>query len=331
MMRKMASVRKIDKIREHTNADTLELAILGGWQVVVKKGEFQAGDLCVYCEIDSIMRERPEFEFLASCKYRIKTVKLRKELSQGICFPLSILPEGDYAEGDDVTEILGVTKHEPPVSTQLAGQARGNFPSLVVKTDEPRIQNLGQDFEQIRTLRLVKTEKLEGASLSLGRLDDGDFHVCSRNIDLKETDENAYWKAVRQLDLEEKMQRLSDIVLQGELVGASIQGNIYKLSRLDIYVFGGFNWKEQRYLSWPELSELCGERDIKMVPLLDDNFIIGDRTTQDILDMADGQSKLHPTKREGIVFRSYGLIKDVPYGKISFKAVSNKFLLKHGD
>ncbi len=93
MERKLATIQKIIEVHPIVNADNLERAVIKGWNVVVKKGEFQAGDLCVYCEIDSLMPERPEFEFLESKKYRIKTTKFRGQVSQGIAFPLSILPE----------------------------------------------------------------------------------------------------------------------------------------------------------------------------------------------------------------------------------------------
>ncbi len=144
-MRKLATIATIDQILPHPNADTLELAKIRGWQVVVKKGEFQSGDLCVYCEIDAVMPERPEFEFLRDRKFRIKTIRLRGELSQGICFPLSILPMGEVylepLEGDDVTEALGIQLHQPPIPACLSGDVNGVFPSFIPKTDCERIQN----------------------------------------------------------------------------------------------------------------------------------------------------------------------------------------------
>lgn len=166
-MRQLASIQKIQEILDHSNADNLEIARIKGWQVIIRKGEFKEGDLCVYCEIDSVMPEKPEFEFLAPRKYRIKTTKLRGEISQGIAFPLSILNQGDWEfglisisteekgytpsikrKGDssilneinlvpglDVTEILGVTKYDPPIPACLGGTALGRFFSHSIKTD----------------------------------------------------------------------------------------------------------------------------------------------------------------------------------------------------
>jgi len=115
-LRKLASIQKIRALTPIEGADAIEMATVLGWQLVVKKGEFQAGGLCVYCEIDSILPARPEFEFLKPRGMRIKTIRLRGQISQGICFPLSILPEGSpIEEGADVTEILGIAKWEMPI------------------------------------------------------------------------------------------------------------------------------------------------------------------------------------------------------------------------
>src|SRR5205807_2092720 len=120
-------------------ADAIEKATVLGWELVVKKGEFQSGAPCVYCEIDSLMPDRPEFAFLKPRGMRIRTVRLRGQFSQGICFPLSILPEGTEAqEGMDVTELLGITKYEPPLPANLAGKVKGGFPGFLPKTDETR-------------------------------------------------------------------------------------------------------------------------------------------------------------------------------------------------
>ncbi len=153
-IRKLASIRRIDDIKPIENADRIEVAKVGGWNVIVKKGEFKIGQLCVYCEIDSLLPERPEFEFLRpKHHFRIKTQKMRGIISQGIVFPLEILPEHDrliileefhmngneHIVGQDVTEKLGITKYEPPIAPQLMGMAKGNFPvDIVPKTDEER-------------------------------------------------------------------------------------------------------------------------------------------------------------------------------------------------
>ena len=104
-MRKLASIQKIMNLQPIAQADAIEKATVLGWQLVVKKEEFKVGDLVVYCEIDSLMPHRTEFEFLKPRGMRVRTIRLRGQISQGICFPLSILPtDFDMKEDADCTE-----------------------------------------------------------------------------------------------------------------------------------------------------------------------------------------------------------------------------------
>lgn len=128
-MRKLASIQVITDIRPIDGKDRIVLATVEGWHVIVTK-DFNVGDKVVYCEIDSLMPEKPEFEFLRPKKFKIKTMKMGNAVSQGICFPLSILPPRDtpYEVGEDVTEILGV-KHieetvDDPVPANTAPQKK---------------------------------------------------------------------------------------------------------------------------------------------------------------------------------------------------------------
>jgi len=90
-MRNLASIQKIKSLSPIEGADAIEKAEILGWELVVKKNEFNVGDFCVYCEVDSILPQLPMFEFLRSKKFRIRTAKFRGQISQGIAFPLSIL------------------------------------------------------------------------------------------------------------------------------------------------------------------------------------------------------------------------------------------------
>lgn len=113
-MRKLATIRTIAEIRPIPEADRIEVAQIDGWEVIIsKKDNFSQGDKVVYIEIDSKMPATPEYEFLKSRKYVVKTIKMRGQISQGLVLPLAVLPPGNYKVGDDVTEILGVTKHDP--------------------------------------------------------------------------------------------------------------------------------------------------------------------------------------------------------------------------
>lgn len=163
-MRKLASIQKIKALEPIPCADAIEKATVLGWQLVVKKGEFQVNDLAVYCEIDSILPDWPAFEFLKPRGMRIRTVRLRGQISQGICFPLSVLPAGvEVVEDADCTDVLGIVKYEPPIPACLSGVMKGSFPSFIPKTDETRVQVLQPVLDAYAGERCVVTEKLDGA------------------------------------------------------------------------------------------------------------------------------------------------------------------------
>jgi len=347
MERKLATIEKITEIRPHPDADALELATIRGWQVVVKLGSFKAGDLCVYFEIDSLMPERPEFEFLAPRKYRIKTTKLRGQISQGIAFPLTILPmkvahqvaNGEWDVGYDVTEILGVTKYEAPIPACLAGQVVGSFPSHSIKTDEERIQNLTELYPEYKKYIWVATEKLDGSSCTYHIKDDL-FGVSSRNLELKEDGKNSLWGVARALNIEYKMRlfmaanNLKVLTIQGELVGEGIQKNKYKLKGQTIRIFRIFDPTSYRFFSYEEFIVAADEMRLTSVPIIDDEFTLPD-TMEELIKYADGRSALCDTAREGVVFVAKELIDPTArplenyQGRLSFKVISNKFILKH--
>ena len=148
-MRKLASIQHIKNLEPIEGADAIEKATVLGWQVVVKKGEYKVGDLTVYIEIDSLLPETSDFEFMRKNKFRVRTIRLRGQVSQGICFQPSILPPDFILDEDaDCTEALGIVKYEPPVPAHLAGIAKGRFPGFIPKTDETRVQVLQEVLEK---------------------------------------------------------------------------------------------------------------------------------------------------------------------------------------
>ena len=117
--RKLAHIEKIEWKRPIDGADRIELVGVLGWQCIAKKDEFKVGDLCVYIEIDSVVdKTNPDFAFLEKRNYKIKTMKMKGVLSQGIVFPLSILPKNDWCIGDDVTSTLKITEIEDDIPKQ---------------------------------------------------------------------------------------------------------------------------------------------------------------------------------------------------------------------
>ncbi|MFH1319511.1 MAG: RNA ligase (ATP) [Bacteroidota bacterium] len=327
-MRKLASIQKIIALGPIEDADSIEKATVLGWQLVVKKGDFNVGDLCVYCEIDSLLPERPGFEFLMPYKMRIKTIKLRGQISQGICFPLSILPpETEIKEDKDVTEILGIKKHEPPVPAHLSGIAKGKSPSFIPKTDEPRVQIYQEVLNKYKGEKCFITEKLDGSSVTY-YIKDGGFGVCSRNLELIETDENTLWKVAREQDIENKLRSLNkNYAIQGELVGEGIQKNTLKLKGQTVYFFNFFDIDKYKYLDFHEFISVFQTLGLYTVPLIDKNFELTNDINE-LVNISIGRSLINPDAwREGIVIRPLHEIFD--NGRVSFKAVNPKYLLKH--
>jgi RNA ligase (TIGR02306 family) len=333
MERKLASIRKISDLNPIDGADKIELATIDGWKVVVAKDvNHKVGDLIVYCEVDSFLPIEPEFEFLRKTSYkkmsdgregfRLKTIRLRGQISQGLILPLSVF--GDFGwtayEGIDVTEKLGIVKYEPPIPAQLSGMVKGNFPSFLKKTDEERVQNLSKEFENYKNEEFYVTEKLDGSSVTY-YVKDEVFGVCSRNLDLLEDDNNSMWKFASETGLRDRMVKLGkNIAIQGEIIGEGIQGNPYQRIGQTVKIFNGFDIDKYDYLSLEELLDLVKILDVKTVPILDLEFTLPE-TIDELLLMAEGKSVLNlKTEREGLVIRSHDR-------KISFKSISNKFLL----
>lgn len=328
-MRKLASIQRIKSLEPIEGADAIEKVQILGWQLVVKKGEFKEGDLCVYCEIDSILPEKPEFEFLKPRKMRIKTIKLRGQVSQGICFPLSILPEDTkIEEGLNVTEILDIKKFEPPIPACLEGKMKGRFPSFIPKTDETRVQVLQEFLDKYKGEKCYITEKIDGSSATYFIKDD-EFGVSSRNLELYEDSENSFWKVAREQDIENKLRSLNgNFALQGELVGESIQRNTLKLRGQKVFFYNIFNIDKYKYMDYKEFFETLKLLDLKPVPLVQEEYILGNDINE-MVELSIGKSLINKDGwREGIVIRSL-TEKRVDGERFSFKVVNPKFLLKY--
>lgn len=356
-MRKMASIRSIDNIEPITGADSIEVATVGGWKVVVKKGEFKTNDLVVYLEIDSwvptslapfLSKGKEPKVFNGVEGERLQTVKLRGQISQGLLLPIdcttisaSTIIDGEgnvisVSEGDDVTEFLGIQKWERPLPTQLRGQAKGNFPSFIRKTDQERCQNLQKNiFVDWKDLEWEISLKLDGSSLT-GYYNNGETGICSRNLELMDNDENSgnsFIQTFNSSGLKDAIKSIGrNVAVQGEMMGEKIQGNRENLTGTILFIFDVFDIDNQQYMTPQDRLEFINllfkngyTGDI--APILNSKTTlhnIGISNITDLLSFADGESINNPV-REGVVF------KCVTNGDISFKAISNKFLLKGGD
>ena len=339
-MRKLATIRRIDAVRPIPDADAIECAVIGGWTTVVKKDEFKAGELAVYCEIDSWIPYEVA-PFLSKGNFprvynqvkgeRLRTIKLRGQLSQGLLLPLSTLTmvESELFEGLDVSFPLGIVKYEAPVPAQLAGEVKGMFPGWIQKTDQERVQNLKEEFDHWLGEQHAweVTEKLDGSSMTV-YLRDGEFGVCSRNLELKPSETNSLWKVAVRNDLELKLRRANrNLALQGELIGEGIQGNPYRIKGQEFFLFDIYDIGTSKYFTPAERRAFIEEHNINHVPVLafgaELRDTLGINSIDGILKFAEGKSVMGMIgcEREGLVFKSKTM-------QCSFKAISNKFLLK---
>lgn len=346
-MRKLASIQRIKEVKEHTNADSLEIITVLGWQCVAKKGEFKAGDLCVYFEIDSQIPMKHEWaRFLQDKNHpqapaRLKTIKLRGQQSQGLCMPLSILPSLTDSpvqlfieEGTDVTEELGVTKYEPEIPACLNGEVAGARPPYTIKTDEDRVQAFPDVIKEFQGKRVYVSQKIDGTSGTFSLMD-GDYQVSGRNWSYKESDDNTYWKISKKYDIQKKLQYVYEksgvsYAIQGEVAGPKIQDNPLELKDHELFVFNVMQLNAGRFLDFYEFKEFCERLELQTVPILQicDFKWSG---IDELLELADSQRYPNGALAEGIVIRPiHECHSEILGGRASFKVISNKFLQKTG-
>lgn len=334
--RKLASIQTIAEIKPIEGADRIVAYRVGGWWIVDQKNKYQVSESVVMCEVDSFVPTeiapfltKPDYspkEFLGIKGERLRTIKLKGQLSQGLLLPMSVLPNiepvgiGFYIEGEDVTSALGILKWEKPLPACLAGTAKGNFPSFIPKTDQERVQNLSKQIEAMQGELFEVTIKLDGSSCTIF-VNGEDNGVCSRNLELKQTDTNAFWQIAVEEDVHNKIRTTGrNLALQGELIGPSIQGNYERVVKNEFYVYDVFDIDKQEYLLPAARLALVSFLGLKHVPV---HLLLCelDANVQQLLDMAEGEGMNKGVKREGLVFKHL-------HSDFSFKAISNSYLLK---
>ncbi len=345
-MRKLVTKRTISELNAIDWADRIEIAWIDDWQVIVKKGEFKVGDTCVFHEIGCFVPNTSTYSFLKPLRtqngsegFKIKTMKMKGIVSQGLALPLNCFSDFIYAipEDFDLAPLLGVVKWEDDVvdyNLNCKGEKVSTFPDFIRKTDEERLQNLSKYYnKEIKGKDFYVTLKLHGSSCTV-YYKDGRLGVCSRNQEIEEIEGNAYWRAVRESGLDKALIDLctqentggeiiiSNLAIQCELVGPKINGNMNKFDGLELYAFNIWDIDHQRYWGPSLLFHAGNAFNFKTVPLLG---IIEEceYTIPELLAMAEGPS-INCDYREGIVFKRAD-------GKFSFKAISKEFLLKEKD
>lgn len=334
MERKLAVVKRIDKLESIPDAEFIELAHVGGWKVVVKKGEHKEGSLVVYCEIDGFIPtalapfltkvgHSPK-EYNGVLGERLKTVKLRGQISQGLILPTTVIPDNDLdweePEGIDVTELLGIQKYEIPEYAGKCLEAKGNFPSFLKKTDQERVQNIKRDIQDNKGDSFEVTVKRDGSSCTIF-VKDAVNGVCSRNIELKDIEGNAFWDIAKANNIHEKLRLTGrNLAAQGELLAANIQGGYEKVNKPEWHCFNIWDIDKQEYLLPKERRQICADVGIPHIAVVDENFIL-DHSCDELLKLAEGEGVNPGVRREGLVFKSNT-------SQFSFKAVSNEYLIK---
>ncbi len=309
---KLASIETIVEVRPHTNADRLEIATVLGWQTVVRKGEFKAGDRVVFVVIDTILPVAPWSAFLAHASapdlpIRLRTAKLRGEYSQGLALPVTVLPEHmrDWQVGADVGGELGIKKYEKEIPGVLSGEAKSAFPThYAPRTDEDNgLSNPAIVSMVLAEPRIGATLKLDGSSCTLVLIDGVLTDVCSRNQSLREDAKNGFWRAVRGLRLDRLPQApawTGKTSLQGELMGPGIQGNQLKLMAPTLYLFSVYN-DRPGWLSHSGVVEVAGLIGAQAVPAVE--IAEGTADMAGFQAIADRQKLACGAPAEGIVVR----------------------------
>ena len=327
MERKLVSIQTIESVAPITGADNIVQARVMGWTVVVKKGELAAGDPCVFFEIDSVLPDGPAWsEFMRARAFRVRTLKLRGVLSQGLALPVAIL-DGEAPRDVDLRDRLGVTKYEPVLPD--AREVAGPFPARVPKTDEIRLQSALGVLEEMRGRAFYVTTKLDGTSATFAR-DAGGFVACSRNWALVRG-ENHVWRLAARYQLETRLP--VDFAIQGEICGPGIQRNRLGLAEVDLFVFNVYDMRAGGFLGLDAFVAFCAERGLKTVPI---ERVVKDPTYDHTLDgwleAARGLYPGTPQRKEGIVVRPLvEAVSAVLGGRMSFKVINNDFLLKDED
>ena len=337
-MSTLARIVIVTGIKPIEGADRIELAEILGWQVVVKKNEHQVGEKCIYVNIGvKLDKENKHFAFLEG--KRIKTQKIRKAISQGIIFPMSILPDfgmdpDTCKEGDDLTTILKAEKWVPDeefstYDTSDPDKTKVPFPQMIPKTDEDRVQNVVAQLIKLMGLLIVITQKFDGTSTTFAFIGSV-FMICGRNFWLlKETiSSKHYYEIAQRYDLEEKMKKMCrNLAIQGEIIGPKINGNRHKVTENEFYVFNIYDVDAQQYLTWDEIKAIANELRLKTVTCVYQGPMKEEwLDSKNLLQLADEQTYSKGVVAEGIVLKTDS--RTYP-SRFSCKAISNKYIIKY--
>jgi len=394
--RELATIQKISNVQSISGYDKIDLYQIKGWQVIAGKGEFKIGELVVFIEPDTILPERPEFEFLRKrCwnsvygGFRIRVMKLGGIYSQGIIFPLSILNKPKklnlfkwlilfnkktiFQENQDMTSPLGIIRYDEEEKEQLRYEKRhpqkkyfgfrkilfklglighkkrkrtkkSYFPSFFPKSDEIRLNSIPEILDCIKEKEIYISEKIDGCSSSF-YYKDGEFGVCTRNMKIGRNANvgligSVHWACVDKYDIENKLSSYcknnnKNIVLQGEIIAPSVQGNKYQKTEPELYLYQIYDINKQNFINYPEFIIITKDLGIPTVPILfkGNERDLNLNSVEDWIKYSIGKSIINLSiEREGIVIRTVKEEKSPGLktinSRISFKVINPEFLLK---
>ena len=334
-------------IEAHPNADRLELAAVGGFRSVVVKGQFQNGDLAAYipeaavCPDWLIAELGLEGKLAGSRHNRVKAVKLRGALSQGLVYPVrdGCIRGQPVSIGDDVTELLELVKYEPPIPIAMQGEVRPVFGA----TPHYDIENIKKYPDELQEGEpVVVTEKLHGSWCCLGWHPEHGEIVTSKGMAdqgkalfLNDANANnlyvrtwhahaeAFQKARAKLATPEQA-----FYVLGEVYGRGVQDLHYGHPNPAFAVFDGYIGEpgKGRYLTHSELrAGLDG-----LFPLVPVAYE-GPFSTTKLAELTDGHTLLKADHiREGVVVKPQRERESAEFGRVILKSVSANYLTRRG-
>lgn len=359
-MRKLASiqlVKSVEPIFHPVDGSLTSLELIKfqdiAWQCVAKAGEFTPGSKAVYIEISTVVPDEPVFEFLRARKFKVKTIRLLGVLSQGLALPLDALfqlnpllleiPDEDFEAsfpvGTDVSEIMGVTRYEPPIDIKINGSGRvRTFPDdIVPKTDETRLQSVPYILKYFEGLHVTATLKYDGTSCTVFWDEEQEkLRVCSRNMEKLEEDGSVYFLALdNNPSIKEFCRRFPNFVLQGEVISPGVQKNRLQVKKPTFVAFNLFNKNTTNYIPFAYAKDCCESCGVPWVETVR-QWDYGDfdsETVDSLLELAKGNYPGTENPREGIVIRptfeeQYNYLVG---GRLSFKVINNDYLERGGE
>jgi len=319
---KLASIERILEVLKHPNADALDIVKVLGYQCIVKKDQYKVNDLTVFIQPDTVLPDAEWSAFYKSKSNRVRSIKLRGSWSFGIVEPLLVLERyGEIkntliqlVEGADVTDILGITKYEPPVPQDL--NAKGNLPFGLGKTDEERYQNI-RDLPYGELVDV--TLKVDGSSMTVyckkvPEVLDYVTGITSRSLELKAECENKYTKVAKDKQLVEKLKSYCEkynvnLALRGEMYGASLQNfaaNPHAKKPLGFALFSVYNLDTLSYEGTESphyYLKVAQELDIETVPTIEKDVVL---TPELIKKYDEDFSVVGGVPFEGVVIKMKG-------------------------